>query len=107
MEKSITIPIFKKGNYKGPSDYTWINLIASTTKLVKHILKLEIEKHIEISDEQQGFSQNRSTTGAVFDLKQIQAKSMEYHHLTFMFYWYNKGIVRPIIAKRIETLAIT
>ncbi|XP_019765820.1 uncharacterized protein LOC109541399 [Dendroctonus ponderosae] len=43
------------------------------------ILKNKLEEHIEKSEEQQGFRRNRSTTDAIFIVKQIKEKAIEFN----------------------------
>jgi len=83
-KKSLTVPIFKKGNKKDPHNYRGITLLESIMKLFTNILKDEITTYVQMSDEQQGFRQNRSTTDAIFALRQVREKSIEYQVPAFL-----------------------
>lgn len=53
-------------------------------KLFTRILATIIEEKIPISEEQQGFRRNISTTDAIFAVRQIIEKSIEFDKLAFM-----------------------
>lgn len=82
-KKSITVPVFKRGIKTDPINYRGISLLSSTQKLLTKILDKEIEK-TGISDEQQGFRQNRSTTDAIFIVRQVVEKAIEYNKPAYM-----------------------
>ena len=75
---SITIPIFKKGQKTCPENYRGITLLNTTMKLFTGVLKDKLERHITNAEEQQGFTKGRSTTDAVFIIKQIKEKAIEF-----------------------------
>lgn len=77
--ESVTIPIFKKGQKTLPENYRGITLLNSSMKLFTHILKRKLEAQIQNREEQQGFRRNRSTTDALFIIKQLKEKAIEYN----------------------------
>lgn len=77
--KSITIPIFKKGQKTNPDNYRGITLLNTSMKLFTGILKERLETQITNKEEQQGFRRNRSTTDAIFIIKQLKEKSIEFN----------------------------
>ena len=77
--KSITIPIFKKGQKTRPENYRGITLLNTAMKLFTKILKEKLEAQITSREEQQGFRRNRSTTDAIFIIKQIKEKAIEFN----------------------------
>lgn len=81
---SITILLFKKGDKKLPENYRGINLLNSTLKLTTKIITNKIGSIITLSDEQQGFRSGRSCTDAVFVIRQIVEKSIEYNRPAYM-----------------------
>lgn len=81
--KSITIPIFKKGSKAEPKNYRGITLLSTVLKLLTKIIADEVTQ-TGISEEQQGFRQNRSTIDAIFILRQITEKSIEFNKTAFM-----------------------
>lgn len=82
-KESITIPVFKKGIKNDPKNYKGISLLSSTAKLLTKIISEEVAQD-GISEEQQGFRQNRSTTDAIYILRQIVEKSIEYNKTAYM-----------------------
>ena len=81
---SIAILMFKKGDKKIPSNYRSINLLNTTLKLTTKILTNIINSMITLSDEQQGFRTGRSCTDAVFVMRQIMEKSIEYNRPAYL-----------------------
>lgn len=71
---SITLLIFKKGDKKIPGNYRGIALLSAILKLFTRILAHIIEEKIPLSEEQQGFKKNRSTTDAIFVARQLVEK---------------------------------
>ena len=76
---SITIPIYKKGEKKYPRNYRGISLLNIAMKLIPKIITQHISSTVSINKEQQGFRQNRSTIDAIFLLRQIIEKSIEFN----------------------------
>lgn len=77
--KSITIPIFKKGQKTNPQNYRGITLLNTSMKLFTSLIKDKLETQITGREEQQGFRRGRSVTDAIFVMKQIKEKSLEYN----------------------------
>jgi len=75
----IDVPIFKKGQKTHPDNYRSIALLNTSMKLFSGILKERLETQITNREEQQGFKRNRSTTDAIFIIKQLKEKSIELH----------------------------
>lgn len=82
-KESVTIPIFKKGAKVDPKNYRGISLLSVVQKLLTKILAKEIAQ-TGISEEQQDFKQNRSTVDAIFILRQISEKAIEFNKTAFM-----------------------
>lgn len=74
---SVSILIYKKGCKKDPANYKGITLLSSVLKLLIKILSQKINNHINIK-QQQNFQQNRSTVDAIFILRQLVEKSIEF-----------------------------
>ena len=57
LEKSVFIPISKKGNAKGCSDYHTIALISHASKVMLKILQARLQQYVnrELPDVQAGF----------------------------------------------------
>lgn len=83
-KKSITIPVFKKGDKRNPENYRGITLLNSTMKLFTKILTDIIQKYTNTSEEQQGFRKNRSTLDAIYIIRQLIEKSIEYDKPVYM-----------------------
>lgn len=82
-KNSITIPIFKKGNKQMLENYRGITLLNTMLKLFTKIIADEVAS-TGISEEQQGFRKNRSTTDAIFILRQITEKAIEFDKPAFL-----------------------
>ena len=78
-----TIPIFKKGDRKILDNYGGITLLSAVLKLFTKILS-ETISHTGIVEEQQDFRRNRSTIDAVFILRQIIEKAIEFNKPAFL-----------------------
>ena len=75
---SILIPVFKnKGDTLQCNNYRGIKLICHAMKLYERVLERRIRDCVSISDEQFGFMPGRSTTDAIFILRQLQEKFRE------------------------------
>ena len=80
----ITIPIFKKGSKKNTSNYRGISLLCSMSKLLTKIISEKLSQTIKTSEEQQGFRRNRSTVDAIFVLRQLVEKAIEFDRPLFL-----------------------
>ena len=83
---SIAIHMFKKGDKTIPSIYRIISLLNITLKLTTKILTNIINSMITVSDEKQGFRTGRSCTDAVFVMRQIMEKSIEYNRPAYLYF---------------------
>ena len=83
-KSSITIPIYKKGEKKDPRNYRGISLLNTAMKLLTKIITQHLSSTVSINEEQQGFRQNRSTIDAIFILRQIIEKSIEFNKPAFL-----------------------
>lgn len=63
----------KKQNYRG------LCLLSSISKLLTKILSAKLTHQVGTSEEQQGFRTNRSTIDAIFILRQLVEKSIEFN----------------------------
>lgn len=81
---SVTIPVFKKGSKSDPENYRGITLMNSTTKLFTKLILNQLLKHISPREEQQGFRKNRSTTDAIFIVRQIVEKAIEFNKPAYL-----------------------
>ena len=75
---STLIPIFKnKGDIQDCGNYRGIKLTSHTLKLWERIVDQRLRSTVEISEQQFGFMPNRSTTDAIFALRQLVEKYRE------------------------------
>ena len=67
LEKSVFIPIPKKGNAKECSNYHTIALISHTSKVMLKILQARFQQYVnhEIPDVQASFRKSRGTRGQI------------------------------------------
>lgn len=77
MRNSITIPIYKKGDKKRPENYGGITLLSSVLKIITKVTLNKLNMELENNEEQMGFRRNRSTTDAIYVVRQIVEKSIE------------------------------
>ena len=76
--ESILIPVFKnKGDILECGNYRGIKLMAHTLKLWERVIEKRLRERTTISDQQFGFMPGRSTTDAIFALKQLMEKYRE------------------------------
>jgi len=61
-------------------------------KLFTGISKERLETEITNSEEQQGFRRNRSTTDAIFIMKQLKEKSIEFNTPACLLHRFDQGI---------------
>ena len=81
---SVTIPVYKRGNRNDPSNYRGITLLCTNLKLLTKILLNKLKPLIKTNEEQYGFRRNRSTVDALFVVRQVIEKSIEYSKPAFM-----------------------
>jgi len=76
--KSTLMPIFKnKGDIMECGNYRGIKLISHSMKLNERVQESRLMNIVEISEEQFGFMKGKSTTDAIFVLRQLQEKFRE------------------------------
>ena len=75
---STLIPIFKnKGDIQNCSNYRGIKLMSHTLKMWERVIERRLREKVVISDQQFGFMPGRSTTDAIFALRQLFEKYRE------------------------------
>ena len=76
--KSTLIPIFKnKGDIMECGSYRGIKLMCHSMKLYERVQEGRLRNLVEISEEQFSFMKGKSTTDAIFSLRQLQEKFRE------------------------------
>ena len=70
LEKSVFIPIPKKGNAKECSNYRTIALISHASKVMLKILQARLQQYVncELPDVQTGFRKGRGTRDQIADI---------------------------------------
>src|SRR5574340_1193676 len=94
LEKSVFIPIPKKGNAKECSNYHTIALISHTSKVVLKILQARLQQYMncELSDVQVGFRKGRGTRDQIANILWIIKKAREFQkNIYFCFIDYAKA----------------
>ena len=75
---SILVPIYKnKGDIQDCGNYRGIKLMSHTMKIWERVVEMRLRDVVPISEEQLGFMPGRSTTDAIFDLRQLLEKFRE------------------------------
>ena len=93
-ERSVFIPIPKKGNAKECSNYCTIALISHTSKIMLKILQPRLQQYMnhELSDVQAGFRKGRGTRDQIANIHWIMEKAREFQkNIYFCFIDYAKA----------------
>ena len=94
LERSVFIPIPKKGNAKECSNYRTIALISHASKVMLKILQARIQQYVncELSDVQAGFRKGRGTRDQIASILWIMEKAREFQkNIYFCFIDYAKA----------------
>ena len=77
LEKSVLIPIPKKGNAKECSNYRTIALISHASKVMLKILQARLQQYVngELPDVQAGFRKGRGTRDQIANIHWIIEKA--------------------------------
>ena len=93
-ERSVFIPIPKKGNANECSDYHTITLISHASKVILKILQARLQQYVnrEFPDVQAGFRKGRGTRDQIANIRWIMEKGREFQkHIYFCFIDYAKA----------------
>ena len=93
-ERSVFIPIPKKGNHKECSNYHTIALISHTNKVMIKILQARLQQNVnqEIPDVQAGFRKGRETRDQIVNICWIIKKARDFQeNIYFCFIDYSKA----------------
>ena len=96
LERSVFIPIPKKGKAKECSNYSAIALISHTGKVVLKILQARLQQYMnrELPDVQAGFRKGGGTRDQIVNICWIIKKAREFQkNIYFCFIDYVKAIV--------------
>ena len=79
-KKSVFIPISKKDNVKGCSNYRTIALISHSSKVMLNILQARLQQYVnhELPDVQTGFRKGRGTRDQIANICWIIKKAREF-----------------------------
>ena len=94
LEKSIFIPIPRKGNAKGCSTYRTIALISHASKVMLKIFQARLQQYMncELPDVQSGFRKGRGTRDQIDNIRWIMGKAREFQkNIYYCFIDYDKG----------------
>ena len=91
LERSVLIPIPKKGNAKECSNYYTAALISYTTKIMLKILQVWLQQYLnrELTDVKTGFRKGRETRDQNANICWITEKAREHQkniYLAFIYY---------------------
>ena len=80
LEKSVFIPMPKKGNAKECSNYCTIALISHASKAMFKILQARLQQYVnrELRDVQAGFRKGRGTRDQIANICWIMVKAREF-----------------------------
>ena len=94
LEKSVFIPIPKKGNAKECSNYCIIALISHTSKVILKILQARLHQYVncELPVVPAGFRKDRGTRDQIANIHWIIKKAREFQkNIYFCFIDYTKA----------------
>ena len=94
LERSVFIPIPKKGNAKECSNYCTIALLSNSGKAMLKILQAKIQQYMnhELPDVQAGFRKGRGTRNQIANICWIMEKAREFQkNIYFCFINYTKA----------------
>ena len=95
LEKSVFIPVPKKGNAKECSNYHTIALLSQTSKVTLKIIQARLQQYVnsELSDVQASFKKGRGTRGQIANIRWIIEKAREFQkNIYFCFIDYAKAL---------------
>ena len=80
LERSVFIPIPKKGNAKECSNYRTIALISHASKVIVKILQARLQQYVnrELPDVQSGFRKARGTRDQIANIHRIIEKARKF-----------------------------
>ena len=80
LEKSVFIPIPKKGNAKECSNYCTIALISHASKVLLKIVQARLQQYVirELPNVQAGFRKGRGTRDQIANILWIMEKAREF-----------------------------
>ena len=87
-ERSVFIPIPKKGNARECSNYCTIALISHTSKVMLKILQARLQQHMnrELSDVPAGFTKGRGTREQIANICWIIRKAREFQKNLYFYF---------------------
>ena len=94
LERSVFIPVPKKGNAKECSNYCTIALISNASKVMLKILQVRLQQYVnhELPDIQAGFRKRRRTRDQIANIRWIIKKAREFQkNIILCFIDYAKG----------------
>ena len=94
LEKTLKIPIPKKGNAKECSNYRTTALISHASKVMLKILQARLQQYVnhELPDVQAGFRKGRGTRDQTANIRWIMEKAREFQkNIYFYFIDYAKA----------------
>ena len=88
LEKSVFIPIPKKGNAQESSNYRIIALISHVSKVMLKILQARLQWYVnrELPDVQAGFRKGRGTRDQIANISWIMEKAREFQKNIYFFF---------------------
>ena len=92
-KKSIFIPVPKKGNAKGCSNYCTVAFVSHASKVMCKIIQARLLQSMnwELPDVQAGFRKGRRTRGRIANIHRIMVKAGEFQkNIYFCFIGYTK-----------------
>ena len=86
-KRSVFIPIPKKSNTKGCSNYCTIALISHASKVMLKILQARLQQYVnyELPDVQAGFRKGRGTRDQIANIHRIMEKARKFQKNYFCF----------------------
>ena len=93
-KRSVFIPIPKKGNAKGCSNYHMTALISHASKVMLKTLQTRIQQYVnhELTDVQAGFRKGRQTRDQIANIHWISEKTRVPEKQLLLLYWLQQSL---------------
>ena len=88
LEKSVFVPVPKKGNAKECENYRTVALISHACKVMLRILQAKLQQYVncELPDVQAGFRKGRGTRDQIANIRWIMEKErVSENHLLLLY----------------------
>ena len=88
LKKSIIVPTYKqKGDMQECKNYRGLKLLEPVLKIIESILEKRLREYIKIDQIQFGWMPGRGTLDAIFIMRQVQEKALEWNRKQYLAFF--------------------